>query len=88
MFGLYDSVQGRDFIRQALIERRVLCFSPEAVDTGKFASDNLGDVMEIKVFRSKGRKRISPDIQEYQSSPSAQHVDKKGTQQQAGAGVK
>lgn len=88
MFGLYKSVQGQGFIRQAFIERRVLCFSPEAVDTGKFASDNLRDVMEIKVFRSKGRKRISPDIQEYQSPPSVQHVDKKGAQQQAGAGIK
>lgn len=88
MFGLYESIQGQGFIRQALIERRVLCFSPEAVDTGKFAPDNLRDVMEIKVFRSKGRKRISPDIQEYQSPPSVQHVDKKGAQQQAGAGIK
>jgi hypothetical protein len=88
MFGLYDSVQGRGFIRQGLIERRVLCFSPEAAETGKYTGDNLRDVMEIKVFRSKGRKRINPDIQEYQSSPGVQHVDKKGAQQKAGAGMK
>lgn len=88
MFGLYDSVQGRGFIREELIERRVLCFSPEAAETGNYTGDNLRDVMEIKVFRSKGRKRINPDIQEYQSSPGVQHVDKKGAQQKAGAGIK
>ena len=88
MFGLFDSIQGRGFVRQSLIERRVLCFTPEAIGRGKLVTDHLNDLMEIKVFRSKGRKRIMPDIQEYQSSPGVQHVDKKGPQQQVGAGIK
>jgi hypothetical protein len=90
IFGLFDSSVGGANMKQSTIERRVLCFAPDAGDGGnrKFASDDLGEVMEIRVFRSKGRKRVQPDLQEYQSQPGAAHVDKKGAQQQAKGGIK
>lgn len=88
MFGLFDSTQRRGTLRQSFFERRVLCFSPEAETGQSEIPDSLSDVMEVKVFRSKGRKRIEPELQEYQSSPGAQHNDKKGTQRQAVNGIK
>lgn len=88
MFGLFASSVGGANVKQSMIERRVLCFAPETGDIAKFGSDNLGEVMEIKVFRSKGRKRVQPDLQEYQSRPGTLHFDKKGAQQQAKGGIK
>ena len=88
MFGLFDSTQGFGTLRQSLFERRVLCFSSDAETVQSEVPDSLSDVMEIKVFRSKGRKRIEPELQEYQSSPGVQHSDKKGTQRQADNGIK
>lgn len=88
MFGIFDSTQGSGTLRQSLFERRVLCFSPEVETAQSEVPDSLSDVMEIKVFRSKGRKSIVPELQEYQSSPGVQHIDKKGTQRQADDGIK
>ncbi|KAK4693180.1 hypothetical protein P7C71_g4170, partial [Lecanoromycetidae sp. Uapishka_2] len=90
MFGLFDSSVGGANVRQSMIERRVLCFAPEAGhhSNSRFGSDNLGEVMEIKVFRSKGRKRVQADLKEYQSSPGMPHIDKKGAQQTAKGGIK
>lgn len=90
MFGLFDSSVGGANVKQSMIERRVLCFAPDAGDdgNGKFMPDNLNEVMEITVFRSKGRKRVEPALQEYQSQPGMPHVDKKGAQQQAKGGIK
>lgn len=34
----------------------MLCFS---------GSENPGDVMEIKVYRAKGRQRVTPELQDY-----------------------
>ena len=83
MFGLFDSGQVYENIPVSLFERRVLCFSPEAGTVQSKVLDSLHDVIEIKVFRSKGRKRIRPEIEMYQSSPGVQRSDKKGAQTQA-----
>lgn len=41
---------------ESTIERRMMCFS---------GSENPNDVMEIKVYRAKGRQRITPQLQDY-----------------------
>ena len=85
MFGVFESTQIHNGIPQVLFERRVLSFSPEAGSVQSNVLDSLNDVMEIKVFRSKGRKRIRPELEEYQS---VQQSNKKGTQRQADNGMK
>ena len=87
MFGIFDSTQIFGSVRQSFFERRVLCFSHEAETVQSEVPDSLSGLMEIKVFRSKGRKRIEPELQEYQSSLGVQHSDKKGTQRQADDGI-
>lgn len=90
MFGIFDSSVGGANVKQSMIERRVLCFAPdaEAGGIGQMEWNNLNEVMEIRVFRSKGRKRVEPVLQEYQSRPGVPHVDKKGAQQTAKGGIK
>ena len=65
MFGLYDA--GPTPFKDNQIERRVLCFGPDRGHGDKSSMDNLDDVMEIKVFRSKGRRRAAPAIEEFHS---------------------
>ena len=50
----YDS--GRSWGGEGTIERRMMCFS---------GSEEPEDVMEIKVYRAKGRQRIKPQLQDY-----------------------
>ena len=88
MFGVFDSTQVHENVPHSYFERRVLCFSPEAGTVQSKVPDSLNDVMEIKVFRSKGRKRIHPELREYQSSAGMRHSDKKGTQRRADDGIK
>ena len=88
MFGLYDSSQGNGALKQSLFERRVLCFRPETRSVQSEVPENPSDFMEIKVFRSKGRMRVKPELHEYQSSQGLQRVDKRGPQRQADAGIK
>ncbi|KAL6713333.1 hypothetical protein ACLMJK_008798 [Lecanora helva] len=47
------------------IERRALCFGPNATNSDNLTSDDLNKVIEIKVFRSDGRKRIAPLLDEF-----------------------
>ena len=87
MFGLFDFTRIDGNVIQSGLERRVLCFSSEAETVQNGVPDSLSGLMEIKVFRSKGRKRIEPEVQSYQSSLGVQHTDKKGTKQRADDGI-
>ena len=63
MFGLYTAKDQR-------VERRVLCFGP-ASDELESMAGGLGDTMEIKVFRAKGRKRIVPEVERFDIGASS-----------------
>lgn len=62
MFAMSDSSQR--WMGQPVIERRAMCFvSPEEAASAVHASNSFEDVMEMKVYRSKGRKRIQPILE-------------------------
>lgn len=62
MFAMSDS--GQSWKGQPVIERRAMCFeSPEEAASPVHASNSFEDVMELKVYRSKGRKRIQPILE-------------------------
>ena len=58
MFGLYASPDGRG------VERRVLTFGPAS--DGESVPGSLEDFMEVRVYRSRGRRRVIPEVNEYQ----------------------
>lgn len=88
MFGLFKPDRSSGLIKGASLQRRVLCFGPDIAGLDNRALDHLSDVMEIKVFRSKGRKRIKPDLQTLQSVSMSPGIDRKKSQQQAAGGIK
>lgn len=62
MFAMSDSIQS--WMGQPNIERRAICFvSPEEAANTVHASNSFEDFMELKVYRSKGRKRIQPILE-------------------------
>ena len=60
MFGLYACPGKRG------TERRVLAFGPPS-DEGRLPG-MLDDFMEVRVYRSKGRRRVTPEVKEYQGA--------------------
>ena len=64
MFGLYDS--GDYWMGEIGIERRVLCFGRGAKPGENVAVDPK-DVMEIKIYRAKGRMRAKPQVDGFQA---------------------
>lgn len=88
MFGIFKPGRSSRLAKEATVQRRVLCFGPDIGDLDNHGVDSLSDVMEIKVFRSKGRRRIKPDVQPLQSVGLSPSIDKKRLQQQAGGGIK
>ncbi|KAG7008755.1 hypothetical protein G7Y79_00004g013390 [Physcia stellaris] len=64
VFGLYDS--GGRWDGESTVERRMLCFS---------GSENPDDVMEIKVYRAKGRQRVEPELLDYKDVMPTKQVD-------------
>lgn len=88
MFGLFKPSLSPGLAKGAALQRRVLCFGPDIAGLDNHGVDNLGDVLEIKVFRSKGRKRIKPDARTLQSVGISPSIDGKRSQQQAGGGIK
>ena len=88
MFGLFKPGRTSGLAKGATLERRVLCFCPEIANLDHPPLDNLSDVMEIKVFRSKARKRIKPEITTLQSAGVSPKFDKKKLpQQQVSEGI-
>lgn len=62
MFAMSDSIQS--WMGHPDIERRAMCFvSPEEAANTVHASNSFEDFMELKVYRSKGRKRIQPILE-------------------------
>lgn len=62
MFAMSDSIQ--NWMGQPDIERRAMCFvSPEEATNTVHAPNSFEDFMELKVYRSKGRKRIQPILE-------------------------
>ena len=91
MFGLFKPKRTSGLAKgAAALERRVLCFCPDEASADYGTLDNLNDVMEIKVFRSKARKRIEPEVKTLQSTGVSPNVDrgKSPQQQQAAGGIK
>ena len=60
MFGLYASPDGRG------VERRVLTFGPAS--DGESVPGTLEDFMEVRVYRSRRRRRVVPVVNEHQGS--------------------
>ena len=58
MFGLFACPGGRG------VERRVLTFGP--VSGGMPEPGSFDDFMEVRVYRSRGRRRVIPEVNEYQ----------------------
>ena len=89
MFGLFKPGRTSSLTKSATLERRVLCFSPAVTALDHVALDDLSDVMEIKVFRSKARKRFKPEVRTLQSTGISPNLGRKrSTQQQAAGGIK
>ena len=89
MFGLFKPARTSGLAKYTALERRVLCFRPDIAGLDHPPLDNLGDVMEIRVFRSKARKRIGPEVQTIQSTGIPPNLDRKRSpQQQATGGIK
>ena len=78
MFGLFKSAHISGLTKEAPLQRRVLCFGADTATIHGNSMDSLDHLMEIKVFRSKGRKRIKPDV------PS---IDMRRSQRQATSGI-
>lgn len=62
MFAMSDS--GQSWMGQPIIERRAMCFvSTKEAARAVHASNSFEDVMELKVYRSKGRRKIQPILE-------------------------
>lgn len=77
----------------ALLESRTLCFasSTRAVDESRqkgWMPEHLRDVMEIRVYRSKGRVRIAPELGDFDKSPVTGRAKGKKGQRNGGSGYR
>ncbi|KAI9766769.1 MAG: hypothetical protein M1835_007135 [Candelina submexicana] len=61
IFGLFDS--GESWMGTSGVEKRVLYFARELDEELTPETADLGDMMEIRTFRSKGRKRIKKSVE-------------------------
>ena len=91
MFGLFKPYRTSGLAKEAAValERRVLCFCPDIASPEHAVPGDLNDVMEIKVFRSKARKRIEPEVKTLQSTGAPPSIDRqKSPMQQRAGGIK
>lgn len=86
MFGLFNT--GKIFSSQRAVEKRVLCFASNDGNAQHNTVESLGDVMEIRVFRSKGRKRVRPTIEDSRKVPAAVKLVNKAPQKLNGGGIR
>ena len=88
MFGLFHPGSGPS--KGNRLEQRVFCFGPDRPLGDEPPSlDNLNDVIETKVFRSKGRKRIKSEVEGYQTVSGKTNADSAKSQLHGkGNGVK
>ncbi len=57
-----DSENNRTMLKQSGIESRPFLFTPEA--GGRSAADD-GGLIEVRIFRAKGRKRRAPSLEAF-----------------------
>lgn len=86
MFGLFDSEQS--WFGECGVEKRAFCFARECGGARKMRSDNLGDVIEIRVYRSKGRRRTEPELTQFRQSALGEDVRGKEQQEINGGSIK
>ena len=73
MFGLFAG-------RGKRVERRLLCFGP-VNDGDESPVGGLGDVMEVRVFRAKGQKRIVPEVERFDKISNLRDAGRRGMRQ-------
>lgn len=62
MFGLFESEQS--WFGECGVEKRAFCFAREDGSIRR-PVHNLGDVMEVRVYRSKGRRKTEPELTQF-----------------------
>ena len=90
MFGLYaakggtsDKSEGEGSNETAReVESRVLCFGSPVTMTssgrvGNLLPEHLKDVMEIRVYRSNGRRRIAPQLEVFNNPNAVNRIQRK-----------
>lgn len=87
MFGVYCAGDSR--LGKVGIEKRVFCFASEEYGSGKVdgSRERLGDVMEVRVYRARGRKRIWPELVELKEPTKKGNSQKRAAQRSCGSGV-
>lgn len=78
MFALYKSSQ--KWVDDAVLERRVFCFGDGSDNPKSTNCDPLRDIMELKVYRSNGRKQFAEPVIETYSDPSWEKGRKRSQQ--------
>ena len=96
MYGLFDS--GERWMGEHGVDVRALCFGDGKTNQRFLLHDDMSQVLEVKVYRAKGRLRITPEYQEAKAlglgtaDVKPRNVDprnsKKSQQQASKAGVK
>ena len=66
MFGIFETKLPDG---SKALERRLLGFRPDDPKATKMHKGSLSDVMEIRVFRARGRTRINPLVSTFQDTP-------------------
>ncbi|KAI9720845.1 MAG: hypothetical protein M1812_002684 [Candelaria pacifica] len=66
IFGLFDS--GESWMGTSGVEKRVLYFAREKDEALTAETTDLGDIMEVRVFRARGRKRIRKSVEKLDDS--------------------
>lgn len=64
MYGLFDS--GDRWMSMPYVAARAFTFATDAT-TQQAMSNTLGQAMEIKVYRARGRKRVKPDLEDFRA---------------------
>ncbi|KAI4188182.1 MAG: hypothetical protein L6R41_002307 [Letrouitia leprolyta] len=64
MYGLYDS--GERWMGEPGLDARAFSFAND-VTTHRSMNSTLGQVMEVRVYRARGRKRAKPKLEDFQT---------------------
>lgn len=72
MYALFDG--GSSSRGKKDIERRLLSYASEIPSSEKIITGGLIDTMEVRVYRSRGRKRIKPEVETFDISALREDV--------------
>lgn len=78
MFGLFGSEPS--WFGECGVEKRAFCFAREDGST-RMPSHNLGDVMEVRVYRSKSRRRTEPELRQFNQFAQSNNAGVNGQQE-------